>query len=318
MTRHLRSREVPFNPYLAVGLGVVAVSFSSIFTKLSCAPPIVIAFYRLGLAVLILLPFALRGQPFQELRRLDRRDLQAALISGVLLALHFTVWITSLNYTSVASSTVLVTMQPLFVVAGSFLVLKEPVGRLSLLAAALALCGSIMVGISDFQIGGQALYGDILAFMGAAFVAGYVLIGRHLRTHMSVVAYTFLVYSAAALTLFGFCILTGTPLYPYPGVEWVYFAALALIPTLLGHSVFNWALRYVKATLVSVSILGEPVGATILAYLIFAETPSALQVLGGVVIIVGIALFMTTSRPEKNQRKRTRTSGRPQPGLKAQ
>lgn len=317
MTQQMPGREQPFNPYLAVALGVAAISFSSIFTKLSGAPPIVIAFYRLGLASLVLLPLAMRGLPFQEIKRLDRRDLRYAFISGVLLALHFTVWITSLNYTSVASSTVLVTMQPLFVVAGSFLILKEPIGRTALLAAGMALCGSIIVGISDFQIGGQALYGDILAFMGAAFVAGYMLIGRRLRAHMSVVAYTFLVYGAATLTLFGFCVLSATPLYPYPKVEWIYFAALALIPTLLGHSIFNWALRYVKATLVSVGILGEPVGATILAYLIFAETPSGLQVLGGAIIIAGIALFMSASHSEPEPKAAAGAPAEPESATRA-
>lgn len=290
----------PIHPCLAVGLGVVAISFSSIFTKLSGAPPVVIAFYRLGLAALLLAPFALRGKPRAEITRMGKRDLGLALAAGVLLALHFTVWITSLHYTSVASSTVLVTMQPLFVVAGSFLIFRERLAGPALFAGGLALCGSILVGIGDFQIGGRALYGDLLAFSGAAFVAGYFLIGRRLRANISVVAYTFLVYGAATLTLGCFCLLAAAPLYPYPAVEWAYFAALALVPTLLGHSVFNWALRYVRATLVSVSILGEPVGATILAYFIFAEVPGGLQLLGGAVIITGIGLFMAASRGEKS------------------
>lgn len=290
----------PFiNPYLAVGLGVVAASFSSLFTKMADAPPTVIAFYRLGLATLILLPFALRGLPLRELRGITRRDLKLAFAAGVLLALHFTVWITSLNYTSIASSTVLVTMQPLFVVIGSFLILKERIGTVPLVAAGMALGGSIIIGISDLQIGGQALYGDILAFMGAGFVAGYVLIGRSLRSHLCVLSYTLLVYGTATLVLLGFCLATSAPLYPYPGTDWYCFIALALVPTLLGHSVFNWALRYVKATVVSVSILGEPVGATILAYFIFAETPALLQALGGAVIIGGISLFIVATRQEE-------------------
>ncbi|MBU4533251.1 MAG: DMT family transporter [Firmicutes bacterium] len=296
------------NPYLAVGLGVLAVSFSSIFTKMADAPPTVIAFYRLGLATLVLLPFALRGLPLKELRSISRQDLKLAFAAGSLLALHFTVWITSLNYTSIASSTVLVTMQPLFVIAGSFLILKERIGTVALLATGLALTGSIIVGISDFQVGEQALYGDFLALMGAGFVAGYVLIGRSLRARLCVVSYTFLVYGSCTLVLLGFCLATSAPLYPYPGTDWYCFIALALIPTLLGHSVFNWALRYVKATVVSVSILGEPVGASILAYFIFAETPAMLQVLGGLVIMGGITVFYLATRQEES---RPRTVGLP-------
>lgn len=286
----------PVNPYLAVLLGVLAVSFSSIFTKLAEAPSTVIAFYRLGLATLMIAPFTIRGANRAALRSLHPRALILALASGLLLALHFTVWIASLEYTSIASSTVLVTMQPLFVVTGGVLFLGERIVPQGLLGAALALIGSVMIGINDFQVGGQALWGDLLAFSGALFVAGYMLIGRFLRATLDVVPYTFLVYGSASFFLGLASTATGQPLGPYPTTTWLYFIGLAFLPTILGHSVFNWSLRWVKAAVVSVCILGEPVGASILAYFIFGQTPTPLQVAGGLIIIGGLAFFLNTTR----------------------
>lgn len=279
------------NPYLAILFGIFGIAFASIFTKLAAAPPMVIAFYRLGFAVLMLAPPALASGR-RELRQMNGRDLALAGLAGVLLALHFTAWISSLNYTSIASSTVLVTMQPLFVVTGGYLLFKEKIARQGLLGAFLALAGSVVVGVSDFQVGGRALWGDLLAFSGAIFIAGYVLIGRSLRHHLSLLPYVFLVYGTSTVILLLGSLLTGTPLYPYPPLTWLWLFLLALVPTICGHTVFNWALRYVKAAVVAVSILGEPVGATILAYFIFHQFPSLLQLAGGLIIITGLAVFI--------------------------
>ncbi|OPZ74990.1 MAG: 4-amino-4-deoxy-L-arabinose-phosphoundecaprenol flippase subunit ArnE [Firmicutes bacterium ADurb.Bin456] len=289
----LKNENTVINPYLGVILAVIAVSFSSIFTKLVSAPPLAIAFYRLSFAVLILAPLALNAAGRAEYAGISRRDLVLAVVSGVFLALHFVVWITSLNYTSVASSTVLVTLQALFVVAGSFFFFKEKISQKGLAGIALTLTGSVLIGINDFKIGGEALWGDLLAFSGAFFVAVYFLIGRSLRTRLSLFPYVFLVYGASSIFLLLFNIATATPLHPYPRLDWVWFFLLALVPTILGHTVFNWALRYVKTAVVSVSILGEPVGATILAYFIFREIPGLLQLIGGVTIILGLYTFIT-------------------------
>ncbi|WP_031517972.1 DMT family transporter [Desulfofalx alkaliphila] len=282
------------NPYLAVLLGVLAASFSAIFTKLADAPALIIAFYRLAFTVLLLAPLAF-ATGRQELKHISGRDLLLAVLSGVLLAMHFATWVTSLNYTTVASSTVLVTMQPLFVIAGGYFLYKEKISRKGLAGAGLALTGSIIIGINDFQVGGQALLGDLLAFAGAIFVAGYVLIGRSLRFRLSLFTYVTLVYSASAVTLMLCSLVMELPFYPYDGATWMWFLMLAVIPTIFGHTVFNWALRYVKAAVVSVSILGEPVGATILAYFIFGEVPTMLQLLGGAVIITGLYIFITST-----------------------
>ncbi|MEG6616592.1 DMT family transporter [Peptococcaceae bacterium 1198_IL3148] len=281
------------NPYLAVVLGVLAAAFSSIFTKLAEAPPLIIAFYRLGFTVLLLAPITFISGG-QELRRVSKRDLMLAALSGILLAMHFAVWITSLNYTTVASSTVLVTMQPLFVITGGYFLYREKFSSKGMVGAAMALCGSIIIGINDFQVGGQALFGDLLAFSGAIFIAGYMLIGRSLRNHLSLFPYVIMVYSASAVTLLLCSLFFNLPLYPYPKLTWLWFILLAIVPTIFGHTVFNWALRYVKAAVVSVSILGESVGATILACFIFKEIPTMLQVVGGLIIITGLYIFITS------------------------
>ncbi len=289
----------PLNPYLAVLLAVICVSTSSIFVRLSTAHPMMIAFYRMGLSALFLAPLALNRSGRKELQGMNRRDIIAAIIAGLFLAIHFTVWNISLEYTSVASSTVLVTMQPLFVVTLGYIFFKEKISTKSMAGAALALTGSILVGAADFQIGGKALLGDILAFSGAFFIAVYFLIGRQLRVKLSLFPYVFFVYGAAAAFLFIANLLAGIPFYPYPPLDWLWFLALTIIPTIGGHTVYNWALRYVKTIVVSVSILGEPVGATILALFIFGETPGGLQLLGDLIIITGLYIFLTAARSEE-------------------
>lgn len=292
----LKEAEVPrFNPYLAVLLAVLATAFSSIFTKLSSAPPLVIAFYRLFFALLIIAPLALNRAGIKEMARLGKRQLLLAVVSGLFLSLHFAFWITSLNYTSISSSTVLVTMQPLFVITGGVIFLKEKLGRGGLAGAVITLAGSLVVGFGDFRVGGEALLGDFLAFSGAIFVAVYLIIGRVLRGNLSLFSYVFLVYGSSAALLLLFNIVSGTPLFGYPAADWVYFVCLAVIPTIFGHTVFNWALKYVKAAVVSVSILGEPVGATILAFFIFSQFPGPLQLAGGIVIIAGLYVFIRSS-----------------------
>ena len=279
------------NPYMAVILAVCAVSFGAIFTKAAEAPPLIVALYRIGFTVLLLMPVTL-ATGWRELRAMGRRDLALATAAGVMLALHFAAWITSLSYTSIASSTVLVNMHPLFTIAGGYLLYKERVSAKGLLGAGMALAGSVVVGYGDFRIGGQALYGDLLAFAGAFFVAGYMFVGRGIRGRLSLFPYIIVVYGASVAVLLLAALFYQQPLYPYPPVTWLMFLLLAVFPTILGHTVFNWALRYVKASVVSVSILGEPVGATILAYFAFGQIPVPMQMAGGLLIIAGLVVFI--------------------------
>ncbi len=209
------------NPYLAVLVGVFVVSFSALFVRLSSAPPLIIATYRLLFTFLLLAPYSLIRYG-ADLAALSRRQKLLAAASGICLALHLATWFTSLRYTSVASSVVLVTTQPLFVVLGSWIFFRERVSRLALFGGALALCGSFIIGASDFQMDPRAFLGDLLALAAAIFVSGYLLLGRRLRGSMSLPAYTFFTYGSSALLLVLAALATNTPFAPSPGVAPVF------------------------------------------------------------------------------------------------
>jgi drug/metabolite transporter (DMT)-like permease len=278
------------NPYLAVLVGVFAVSFSALFVRLTSAPALIIATYRLLFTFLALAPYALlRYRP--ELAALSWKLRGLAAASGICLALHLVTWFISLRYTSVASSVVLVTTQPVFVVIGSWFFFKERVSRLAMLGGALALCGSVIIGAADFQIGRDALLGDLLALSAAILVSGYLLIGRRLRGGISLPVYTFYTYGSSAAALILTSLATGTPFAPYPARDWIIFLALALVCTVIGHTIFNWVLRYVQASVVSVSVLGEPLGAILWASVFLREYPTLRQTIGAGFIFGGLFIF---------------------------
>lgn len=280
------------NPQWAVLMGVVFVSFSSILIKYATAPSLIIAAYRLGFTILLLLPSVIRSKR-EEIRAVNRKTLGICILSGVFLALHFATWISSIQYTSIASSAVLVNTHPVFILLGSVWILKEKVSKRSVLCIALALTGGIIISLGDWSLGSHAIFGDMLALAGALFVAGYMMIGRVLRQHMSATTYTFFVYASCFATLLLLVAAAGIPLYPYPMKEWLIFLALAVFCTILGHSIFNWALAYVKASFVSTAVLGEPVFATLWAMLLFSEYPTLWQILGSLMIVLGIHLYTT-------------------------
>lgn len=278
------------NPYFMVFIAVIAVSFSSLFVKLSYAHPFIIAFYRLFFTFLILLPFSVKSK-VEDLRTLSTKDGILAVLSGIFLASHFITWFLSLKYTSVASSVVLVTTQPIFVVLGSFILFKEKIGSKAIVGGAIALFGSFLIGASDFQYGGTALLGDILALVGAVAVSGYLIIGRILRVRMNLAVYTFIVYGSASLTLGIVSAVTSQSFYPYSAEQWVLFIGLAAVCNILGHTVFNWALRYVQASVIAIGVLGEPVGAIIWAALFLGENPSGRQLVSAMIILAGLYIF---------------------------
>ncbi len=285
-----------FKPYVVMSIGVVAISFAAIFIRLANAPSLVVAASRLTIASAILIPMAWsRIKP--ELKGMRPRDILLFFLSGTFLAFHFAVWIASLSYTSVAASVVLVTTNPIFVALASFLFLHEPIGRLQAIGIVLSVAGGIMIGAGETGSSGHALYGDLLALLGALLMTSYLLAGRQLRQRFSLLAYISVVYGVAAILLLGMCLLTGASFYPYPGRTYLMFVLLALVPQLIGHSSFNWALRHVTASFVAVAILGEPVGATLLAYLILGETPISTQWMGGILVLLGIYIC---ARGERN------------------
>ncbi len=300
--------------------GILAVSTASIFIKFAQhagAPSIVIAAFRLTLATLGLAPLALTRYR-SELRQLTRREWLLALLSGVFLALHFAFWITSLQYTSVASSVVLVTTTPLWVALFAPLVLHERVGAGHLYRAG-AGAGGRHSGQSERRLhlagwfdltcpaaatffGGTAFLGDFLALAGAWMAAGYMLVGRSLRAKMDLIPYIFVVYGMAAIVLIAIMFGMGESPLGLSPITYLWLVLLALVPQLLGHSIFNWSLKYIPVSLVSVTLLGEPVGSTILAYFILQEQPGWVKISGAVLILAGIWLAARTAEKVCNSR----------------
>ncbi len=293
------------SPILGLGLAILAVSAASILIRMAQqdAPSLVIAAYRMGFAALLLAPAAL-SRHWEELRALSWKTLGGLALSGAFLALHFAAWITSLEHTSVAISSVLVTTTPLWVALLSTLALGERPPRGVVLGLAAALAGGVIVALSqtciwgggrlacDWQAGwdGRGLWGSLLALLGAVFASGYLLIGRRMRASLSLATYTFVVYGAAAVCLWVAVLVSGLPVGGYPLSTYGWMLALAVFPQLIGHSTYNWALRYVSATVVSVSLLGEPIGASLLAVVLLGEIPGAVELMGGALILVGIFL----------------------------
>lgn len=284
-------------PRLAVLVGVAFTSTSAILIRLCGAPPLAIAAYRMIFSALLMLPAMLltlrREEPGRAAPgRPSRRDLLWCLLSGFFLALHFASWITSLSYTTVANATVLVNTHPIFIVAASALLFKERPRPLSLVFVLAALAGSVLLAVEPGASAGGSLLGNGLALFGAAAVSGYLLIGRMVRPRLGLTQYTFLVYSSAAMILTLVCLLSGTPLGGFPAVDFLIFSGLALFPTLLGHSVFNWALRYLPTTFISIAVLGEPVLATIFALFLFTEVPPPWTLAGGLIVIGAIGAYL--------------------------
>lgn len=288
------------NVKLIVILGVVFVSFSSVITKSSKAPSLIIAFYRLGFTVLLLLPYFLLKKS-HELKKIDKKTFFFCILSGIFLALHFATWISSIKYTSIASSTVLVNTHPIFIVIGTIFILKERVSTKAIISIAMSLTGSIIISTGDYSLGNNVLLGDILAILGGLFVAGYMMIGRYARQRISVTTYTFIVYLTCTVVLFLLVIGTKTSLYPYGADEYLRFFTLALLCTILGHSIFNWALEYVKPTFISTSVLAEPVFATIWAIFLFSEFPTIWQIIGSSIILFGIYRFTKIKDTSKEE-----------------
>ena len=186
----------------------------------------------------------------------------------------------------------LVTLQPLFAFAGAYLFFKERFTLLAAASAAIAVGGSLLISWGDFRISGAALFGDALALAACALITVYLLLGQTVRKRVSSISYTFIVYGASTVSLFLYVLFKGESFGPYPAEDWIYFILLAVFPNLLGHSLFNWSLKWVSTTVISMAILFEPVGAALLAMWILDENVLWTQAAGGAVILAGLALFL--------------------------
>ena len=282
-------------PFVVLGVGLLAISFGAILARVAQAhalPSLAIATLRLGLAALIISPFAL-WQSRRALLAITRRQVALTLGAGFFLALHFATWISSLEYTSVASSTALVTTNPVWIAFASFFLFREKPGVMTLGGIAVSLAGSLLIFWSDSRdaaAGSNALLGNALALVGSWCFSAYLLIGRRLRADMPLPAYIWLAYGAAALFLLFGCAGAGVTLVGYTAPAYLAALGMALGPQLLGHSSYNWSLRFVSPTFVAVVTLGEPVGSALLAWLLLGETFAPVQAAGFVMLLAGIYL----------------------------
>jgi drug/metabolite transporter (DMT)-like permease len=288
---------MPENPmaraYLVLAVGIIAVSSAALlvsFARREGIPAPAIAALRLGISAVVLLPLALM-KARREIFSLTPRETVLVLASGTLLGLHFAFWIGSLDYTSVMSSVVLVSTNPLFVGVASALILREAAGRWTVAGIVAGMAGGAVIAIADLgQAGVGSVRGDALALLGAVAVSGYLLIGRTLRKRMSLLSYVSLVYTVAAVVLLAIAGLSRTPLLGYPLRGYLLVVLLAAGPQLIGHTSYNWALKYVSATFVTVTLLAEPIGATLLAIPLLSQVPTPIKLAGGALILLGIYL----------------------------
>jgi drug/metabolite transporter (DMT)-like permease len=283
--------------FLIIPIGIIAVSTASIFIKLCDAPAIIIAAYRMIFASLMLIPFAGYKKTWKGW---SRSEIGWLVFSGILLSLHFAFWISSLKYTSVASSVVLVSTHPIFVGIGSWLFLKERLGLNLMLGILLSFFGSGLISYGDMALSKGVFMGNGLALLGAIAASGYFLVGRKIRKHQDLLSYIFPVYSTAALVLIIVSTLFQKSFFGYSSSTYLFLFLLALIPQLIGHTTFNWALRYLPASMVAITILGEPVGSAILAYFILGEGLTTWKALGGISILAGILIALKKGKINLN------------------
>ena len=292
------SEHRPLWAYGVLAIGVMGVSFAAIFIKMTAAPASITAMYRLLMTALMLAPFAIPGL-VRTIRSLSWRDRGLLVLSGVLLATHFIFWIQSLFATTVASATIFIALQPIFALIGAHLLLHDRVGWRAWGFALFAFLGTAVIGWHDLMRGGPAAIGDLLSVVGVLFAALYMLAGQGLRPRVPALQYNFLVYLVASVVLALYSALHGDSFTHYQASDWRVFFLLALVPTILGHTIFNTLLKYLPASVISMSIVGEPIGATILAYFIFADPITWPWLVGALIVLPSVVFFMRTVYRER-------------------
>jgi len=287
MMNRTQTSSPPINPVVVLTLGIFGVSTGAIFARLADAPALVTAAYRLGLASLILIPLA-AWRARDELRSLSLREYKLAIVSGFFLSLHFAAWISSLDYTAIANSVVLVNTIPLWVGLLTPLISKDRLTKATIVSIIVSVIGGGIIGLGDFATGSQALLGDLLAVVGAICAAVYLLLGRSLRPRLSLLSYVAICYGSAAAFLWLAVFALQLPASGYSTATVAAFWGMALVSQIIGHSSYNWALKWFSSSLVAVALLGEPIGSTIMAYLIFGEGLTWSKFIGGMFILSAI------------------------------
>lgn len=300
MTRTVAGNETS-KAYTAILVAMVSISFAPILVKWCDSTPFVITFYRLFFACAMLLPFVVWNRGFSELRSLPGREWALILVSATALAFHFGLWIASLSLTLVATSVVLVTAHPMFVAGMSHFVLGERVRRIAAVGIVIAFLGVCVISVADFRLGGTNLTGNTLAFLGGICAGIYLLSGRRARQSVSLGTYVFTVYLICAAMLFVAAVVVGDVITVSSHRELTLFILLAIVPTIFGHTLFNFALKTIPAHIVSTSLLAEPIGASVLAYFLLPdEMPGRWIVIGSILVIGGLYIVLMKGLRERN------------------
>ncbi|CAH1192315.1 hypothetical protein PAECIP111892_00917 [Paenibacillus auburnensis] len=290
----MNAKKPPVPVPLLMLIGIVAISFSSIFIKWSSAPASVQGMYRLLFTSLLMLPFA---RPYSGAAfALRRKDWVLLGFSGMMLALHFLLWMGSLKFTSVASSTMIMALEPVFIMIGCYVLYKEKSTLSAITGLGIAIFGTVFIGWGDIGLSPDNVKGDLLSIGGTAAVAVHMMVGQRLVSRMPSYLYSLIVFISASIVFAVYNVLAGIPFFDYPPKEWGIFVLLAVVPTVFGHILFNWLMQYVSATTVSMNILGEPVGASILAFLLLGEKLNGLQWTGGLLVMAGLAVYLYAGR----------------------
>jgi drug/metabolite transporter (DMT)-like permease len=294
----LERKNPPIPVFFAIA--IVAISFAAIFVKMANTSPSITSMYRMWLSSFILLPFVWNKK--SEIVKIEKKTWLGLFFSGVFLSLHFVLWFYSLEYTSVASSTMILATQPIISLLLGFLLYKERTTTSSVISMCVAIFGVGFIGFGDIGFSDKALFGDFLSFLCVIAVAAYLLFGQNIVKGLSHWVYSFFVFLFSAVTLTIYNVLAGYKLLGYNLYDWKIFILLAIIPT-VAHVINNWLLNYVNATTISMSILGEPVGASILAYFFLNEVLSMTQMIGGVFVLIGVWSFLMRQRTSDQKLK---------------
>jgi drug/metabolite transporter (DMT)-like permease len=282
----MRVASRPLLPFVVLAVALCGVSFGSIFVRLAAAPPLAIALWRMTLATAAVLP---AGAASGQLRsRSGVTPVALAAVAGGLLALHFGTWITSLQFTSVASSVLLVNTAPVFVAVLLWAAGRRPAAR-TWLAVALALAGAAIIAAGGLQDRGSLL-GNLLALGGAVAMAGYLLLAREAQRSLAYLSYVSIAYASAAAALWVAVLFSGTRWSGFPPGTWLVLAAMAVVSQLIGHGGYNWSLRHLQPAFVAIALTGEPVLASLLAWWLLGEPVTARTAAGGILVLAAIAV----------------------------
>lgn len=293
----MKKTSPPISPIIPLIVGMIAISFAPILVRYSDAPVSVQGMYRMLFTVLLMLPFGKRHS--QSLSKISGKDWTLLGLAGFFLALHFLLWMASLDYTSIASSTIILSLEPVFVMAGAYFVFKDRLSKFALVGLTIALIGAFCVGSGDIGLSADAFKGDMLSLLGTLAVAVNMLIAKQILTRIPSFLYSLIVFAIAFICFAGYNLALGYNIINYPSGDWVIFLLLAIVPTVFGHMIFNWLLQYLKPTTISMSVFAEPVGASILGIIIFGEMVTSFQLVGGAFIILGLLLYLRTEYASK-------------------